>query len=82
VLARHPQVRRVVAGHVHRAIVAELAGRAVLTVPAVYRQASLDFGGEHFALSADPAGFALHAWTGTELVSHLQPIPAVAPPPV
>jgi 3',5'-cyclic AMP phosphodiesterase CpdA len=78
-LERHPQVRRVVCGHIHRTIAAELGGRAVLVIPSVYRQAVLDFGATEFALSADPAGFAVHAWTGEALASHVQPIPAQAP---
>jgi len=75
VLERHPQLRRVVCGHIHRTIVAELGGRAVLAIPSVYRQARLEFRSGGFALSEDPAGFALHAWTGEDLASHVQPIP-------
>src|SRR5712691_1964067 len=41
VVERHPQVRRLVAGHLHRSMTAELAGRPVLTVPSTYiRRAS------------------------------------------
>lgn len=76
VLERHPQVRRVVCGHVHRTIAAELGGRAVLAIPSIHRQALLDFGADGFAFGEDPAGFALHAWTGAELASHVQPVPA------
>jgi 3',5'-cyclic AMP phosphodiesterase CpdA len=75
-LERHPQVRRVVCGHVHRTIAAELGGRAVLAIPSTHRQALLDFGSDGFAFSDDPAGFALHAWTGEALASHVQPVPA------
>jgi 3',5'-cyclic AMP phosphodiesterase CpdA len=74
VLERHLQVRRVVCGHIHRTIAAELGGRAVLAIPSVYRQALLSFDSDEFALSEDPAGFAVHAWTGEELASHVQPI--------
>jgi 3',5'-cyclic-AMP phosphodiesterase len=72
VLARHRHVRRLVAGHVHRTIAAELAGHAVLTVPSTYVQARLDFGGEQIEFVAEPPGFALHAVVDGELVSHLQ----------
>jgi len=78
VLERHPQVRRVVCGHIHRTITAELAGRAVLAIPSTHRQARLDFRSEDFSLSADPAGFALHAWTGEELTSHVQPVDRIS----
>ena len=61
VLARHPQVLRMVAGHVHRPIVAELAGRAVVTVPSTYLQSALDFAGTEVKMRPDPPGFAIHA---------------------
>jgi 3',5'-cyclic-AMP phosphodiesterase len=74
VLQRHPQVRRIVAGHVHRTIMAELAGRAVLTVPSTYVQARLDFSsGEIKDIDATP-GFAVHALVDGELTSHIQPV--------
>jgi 3',5'-cyclic-AMP phosphodiesterase len=75
-LGRQPHVRRVVAGHVHRAIAAELGGRVVLSVPSTYVQGLLDFDVTELELSADPAGFALHALVDGELVSHIQPVRA------
>lgn len=72
VLERHPQVLRVVAGHVHRAIVAELAGRAVVTVPSTYLQAALDFTTTGIGMRPDPPGFAIHALLGGALATHLQ----------
>lgn len=74
VVERHGQVRRLVAGHVHRTISAELAGRAVLTVPSTYVQSRLNFGSEEIELAAEPAGFALHAVLDGELISHIQPV--------
>ena len=74
VLERHRQVRRVVAGHVHRMITANLAGRAVVTVPSTYVQARLNFGSQELELAAEPAGFAVHAILDGELISHLQPV--------
>jgi Icc protein len=74
VLQRHPQVRRVVAGHVHRAIAGELAGRAVLAVPSTYVQARLSFNADEIEFSADPSGFAVHALLDGELASHVQPV--------
>lgn len=72
VLVRHRQVVRVVAGHVHRAIVAELAGRAVVTVPSTYLQAALDFTSTGITMRADPPAFAIHALRDGSLASHLQ----------
>jgi 3',5'-cyclic-AMP phosphodiesterase len=74
VVRRHPQVCRIVAGHVHRTVSAELAGRGVLAVPSTYVQAQLDFAAEEIELSADPSGFAVHALVDRELVSHVQPV--------
>ncbi|HEX3736679.1 MAG TPA: phosphodiesterase [Solirubrobacterales bacterium] len=72
VLTRHPQVRRVVAGHVHRVIVGELAGRPVLTVPSTYLQSAPDFASPRIEMRPDPPGFAIHALRDGALASHLQ----------
>jgi Icc protein len=74
VVGRHLQVRRLVAGHVHRTISGDLVGRPVLTVPSTYVQARLRFGSEQIELAAEPAGCALHAVLDGELVSHVQPV--------
>ena len=74
VLERHRQVRRIVAGHVHRMITSNLAGRAVLTVPSTYVQARLTFGSQEIEFAAEPAGFAVHAVLDGEVISHLQPV--------
>ncbi len=74
VVERHPQVRRVVAGHVHRVMTGQLAGRSVLTVPSTYVQTRLDFGLEQIELADEPAGFGVHAVRDGELSSHVQPV--------
>ena len=74
VVKRHPQVRRLVAGHVHRAMTAELGGRALLTAPSTYVQVRLNFGSGEVELADEPAGFALHAVLDGELISHIQPV--------
>jgi Icc protein len=74
VVDRHRQVRRLVAGHMHRTMTAELAGRVVLTVPSTYVQARLDFSAQGSELADEPAGFAIHAILDGELVSHIQPV--------
>jgi Icc protein len=74
VVERHQQVRRLVAGHVHRTMTGEFAGRAVLTVPSTYVQARLNFGSEEDEWAAEPTGFALHAMLDGELISHVQPV--------
>jgi Icc protein len=74
VIERHRQVRRLVAGHVHRTVTGELAGRSVLTVPSTYVQARLNFAMQELELAAEPAGFALHAVVDGDLISHVQPV--------
>jgi 3',5'-cyclic-AMP phosphodiesterase len=74
VVGRHPQVRRLAAGHLHRTIAAELAGRVVLTAPSVYVQGRLDFASQELELSDERAGFVVHALVDGELVSHVQPV--------
>jgi 3',5'-cyclic AMP phosphodiesterase CpdA len=74
VIERHGQVRRLVGGHVHRAITGDLAGRPVLTVPSTYVQGRLNFAAQQIELADEPAGFALHAVVDGELVSHIQPV--------
>ena len=76
VIARHPQVRRVLAGHVHRAMTGELAGRAVFSVPSTYVQTRLKFNSSEIELAAaEPLGFAVHALLDGEVASHVQPVP-------
>jgi 3',5'-cyclic AMP phosphodiesterase CpdA len=74
VLRRHSQVRRIVAGHVHRTVAGELDGRAVLAIPSTYVQARLDLTSSQIAFSDDPPAFAVHALVDEELASHLQPV--------
>jgi 3',5'-cyclic-AMP phosphodiesterase len=74
VLQRHPQVRRVVAGHAHRAMTSELAGRAVFVVPSTYAQTRLKFSSHEIEMTAEPLGFAVHALRDGDLASHVQPV--------
>jgi 3',5'-cyclic-AMP phosphodiesterase len=74
VLHGHPQVRRILAGHVHRTMTAELAGRAVLAVPSTYVQTRLSFTSDENVTAAEPSGFAVHALLDGELASHVQPV--------
>lgn len=77
VLARHPHVRRIIGGHVHRPVVAELAGRPVVTVPSTYRQARLDFRADTLETVADPAGIAVHLLLADgAFVTHIHPLPS------
>jgi 3',5'-cyclic-AMP phosphodiesterase len=73
-LASFPNVRRVVAGHVHRTAFGLLGGCGVVTAPSTNLQARLEIGARAFDFVPEPPGFLLHVELGGELVSHLQPL--------
>jgi 3',5'-cyclic AMP phosphodiesterase CpdA len=74
-LARRPQARRVVAGHVHRAVAGVLGGCAVVACPSTDLQARLEIGADELVLEPAPAAFALHVVLDDgEVLSHVQPI--------
>lgn len=75
VLARHRNVERVLAGHVHRAISAPFAGTVVSIAPSTYRQLSLTFRPDRPAgYLADPTGFLAHVATPTGFATHTVPV--------
>jgi Icc protein len=64
VIARHPQVERILCGHVHRAIQCRFAGTLAMIAPSTAFQVALDFDPRAAAHWTDePGGFALHYWT-------------------
>ena len=74
VLARHPQVLGLIAGHLHRTLVSTFADRALVVVPSTYMESELDWSSTDFVLVPEPPAFALHAVLDGQLVSHVQPI--------
>ncbi len=76
VVARHPQVERIVCGHLHRAIEARLGRVPVSVCPSPAHQISLDLlPGMRARYVMEPPGFLLHAWQDdASLVTHLVPI--------
>ena len=76
VIVRHPQVRAVVGGHLHRVSTSSLAGRPVLAAPSIYQQARPDFAGEAVALYGGAPGFAIHALRGEELATQIEIVTA------
>ena len=77
VIGRHPQVERVVCGHVHRAMTRRFAGTVASTSPATAHQLALVLPpARHLAVVMEPPACTLHLWLGPEagLVSHLSVI--------
>ena len=75
VIHRHPQVIRVLAGHVHRFTLTEFAGRPALTAPATATSLALRLApGAEPASVTEPAAFLMHHWSDGRLTTHFQPV--------
>lgn len=76
VIRRHPQVERVVAGHLHRPIVKRFGGTVASTSPSPSHQVALDLADDaRSQFVMEPPGFQLHLWKeGAGLVSHVAAI--------
>jgi Icc protein len=72
-IAGHPQVQRVVCGHLHRMTLGRIAHAAVISSPSTAHQVALDLAPDApLTLALEPAGWLIHAWgPGLPLVSHL-----------
>ncbi|HLI10635.1 MAG TPA: phosphodiesterase [Alphaproteobacteria bacterium] len=72
VIARHPQVERILCGHLHRAIQTRWHGTIASTAPSTAHQVALDLRADGpSAFVMEPPGFQLHRWQpGLGLVSH------------
>lgn len=79
-VARHPQVERIICGHIHRSISIRWHGTLVTTVPGTAHQVALDLAAEApVSWIAEPPGCHLHLWRAGGLVTHLSPIGAYGP---
>jgi 3',5'-cyclic AMP phosphodiesterase CpdA len=66
IIARHPQVKRIVCGHHHRAIVGQVAGVIVTVAPSVAHQVEFDLTPDApscFVL--EPPAYQVHLWDAT-----------------
>jgi 3',5'-cyclic AMP phosphodiesterase CpdA len=72
VVRRHPQVERVVCGHLHRPIQARVGGTLASTAPSTAHQVVLDLeDGNPLMFTMEPPACHLHVWRpGAGLVSH------------
>ena len=71
VLADAPGVRRITAGHVHRALTAAAGRTPVMTVPSTDVQLAFDLTDPEMRLVGEPPAVAIHMLLDGELVSHL-----------
>jgi 3',5'-cyclic AMP phosphodiesterase CpdA len=76
VIGRHPQVERVVCGHVHRAIQARFAGTIASVCPSTAHQIECNLLPQHLGgFTLEPPGFQLHHWQpGSGLITHFVPV--------
>ncbi len=72
IIRRHPQVERLLCGHLHRPIQARFAGTIASTVPGPAHQVALDLSEDAASrFVMEPPAYGLHAWTPeTGVVSH------------
>jgi 3',5'-cyclic-AMP phosphodiesterase len=81
VIRRHPQVERIVCGHVHRAITRRFVGTVASSCPSTAHQIHLDLApAQRLAVVMEPPACALHLWHDGGLVSHLSLIDSHRPP--
>lgn len=72
VLRRHPQVERVICGHLHRSIVSRFGGTLAMTVPSTAHQIVLDLSADGpAAWRFEPPGFGVHVLRDGAVVSHV-----------
>ncbi|MGB8666639.1 MAG: phosphodiesterase [Serratia inhibens] len=72
VIRRHPQVERILCGHVHRSIQTLFAGTLACSAPGLSHQVALNLhAGAPANFVLEPAAFLLHRWTAEQgMVTH------------
>ena len=80
-LRHHPQVQRLVAGHIHRPITTAVGGTIAYSAPTTCYPFALDMGEERvLRIINEPPAIAVHAWLdeagpeGAGLITHTVPI--------
>jgi 3',5'-cyclic AMP phosphodiesterase CpdA len=73
VVGRHPQIERILCGHLHRPIQTMVGGRLAMSAPSPAHQVALDLApGAPSRFVMEPGGYLLHLWQPAGgLVSHL-----------
>jgi 3',5'-cyclic AMP phosphodiesterase CpdA len=82
IISRHPQVERVMCGHLHRDIARRFGGTIAATCPSPSHQVALDLADDAASrFVMEPPGFQLHLWReDVGLVSHTAAIGEFAGP--
>jgi len=82
VIEQHPQVERVLCGHLHRPIQVRWCGTLAMTAPSTAHQVVLDLREEApSGFTMEPPAFLLHAWReGTGLITHTSYVGTFAGP--
>lgn len=70
VLRRHPNVGKVVCGHIHRPITTTIGSASVMVTASTAHQVRLDLDGRAAGVTDEQSQLALHVWTGSMWVSH------------
>ena len=70
VIQRHPQVRLLVTGHMHRPIHTAIGSTPVSTCPSTGNQLRLDLHPDRGAAVDEPPAYQLHRWDGERFVTH------------
>jgi 3',5'-cyclic-AMP phosphodiesterase len=72
IVQSHPQIERILCGHLHRAIESRFAGTIAGTAPSTAHQVALDLRpGARLSFTLEPAGYQLHYWReGAGLITH------------
>ncbi|MBV8749624.1 MAG: phosphodiesterase [Candidatus Eremiobacteraeota bacterium] len=80
IIADHPQVVRVVSGHIHRAMTVVFAGTVASTAPSTAHQLVIDRNAAGvYGLKLEPPGFVLHRWNGERIESAVRAVEAFGP---
>ena len=71
VITGHPQVQRILCGHLHRSIDCRFAGTVAGTAPSTAHQVGLNLlPGAPLHFMFEPPGYQLHLWRDGALVTH------------
>lgn len=81
IISAHPQVQRVLCGHVHRSIQQIFAGTLCQVAPSVAHQVTLDLRPEApSCFMLEPPGYLLHILQGGKIVTHTAQVDRAAGP--